>query len=141
MSWYGRRHRGWKQRVKYVKKSEKKSAESLASDEEGFKGDWFNEEEFKKQFVGTFDYKEAKDSYFETYSHFEIHETMLKDQIRTGSYMDACLKNPDQFKDKIVLDIGCGTGILSIFAAKAGAAHVYGVDNAEIVDFVKFIYI
>ncbi len=35
--------------------------------------------------------------------------------------------------------MGCGTGILSIFAAKAGAKHVYGVDNANIANFAKKI--
>jgi protein arginine N-methyltransferase 1 len=52
---------------------------------------------------------------------------MLKDTVRTGSYRAAILSNPHLFKDKTVLDVGCGTGILSMFAAKAGASHVVGV--------------
>jgi protein arginine N-methyltransferase 1 len=41
---------------------------------------------------------------------------MLKDSVRTNAYMDAIINNPELFKGKIVLDIGSGTGILSIFA-------------------------
>ncbi len=41
---------------------------------------------------------------------------MLKDTIRTKAYMNAIMDNPHLFKDKIVLDIGSGTGVLSIFA-------------------------
>lgn len=41
---------------------------------------------------------------------------MLKDTIRTKAYMKAITKNSELFKDKIVMDVGSGTGILSIFA-------------------------
>ena len=79
------------------------------------------------------------DYYFGSYSHFYIHEEMLKDKIRTESYQKAIENNPEDFKDKIVLDIGAGTGILSIFAARAGAKHVYAVENAEIALFAREI--
>ena len=53
---------------------------------------------------------------------------MLRDNVRTLSYRDAMLHNKHLFRGKVVLDVGCGTGILSMFAAKAGAARVIGVD-------------
>jgi type I protein arginine methyltransferase len=73
-----------------------------------------------------------EDPYFYSYSHYGIHEEMIKDKVRTESYMNAMIQNPQLFADKVVLDIGCGTGILSIFAARAGARHVYGIDAADI---------
>ena len=69
----------------------------------------------------------SKDYYFDSYAHFGIHEEMLKDEVRTLSYRSSIYQNRHLFKDKIVLDVGCGTGILSMFAAKAGAKHIYGV--------------
>lgn len=38
-----------------------------------------------------------------------------------------------------MLDIGAGTGILSIFAARSGAKHVYAIENAEIAYFAEEI--
>lgn len=69
----------------------------------------------------------SKDYYFDSYAHHGIHEEMLKDEVRTGSYKNAILLNRHIFKDKVVLDVGCGTGILCMFAAQAGAKHVIGV--------------
>ena len=82
----------------------------------------------------------------------------MKDEVRTLTYRyeyhichslviltDICLyrnsmwHNKHLFKNKVVLDVGCGTGILSMFAAKAGAAKVIGVDMSSIVDYAKKI--
>merc|ERR1719163_2198225 len=70
--------------------------------------------------------------YFTSYDHHGIHEEMLKDEVRTRSYRDAIYQNSHIFKDKVVLDVGCGTGILSMFAARAGARKVYGVECSSI---------
>lgn len=80
------------------------------------------------------DLREDEESlYFSSYGHYGIHEEMLKDKVRTESYRDFMYHNPHIFKDKVVLDVGCGTGILSMFAARAGAKHVIGVDQSEII--------
>lgn len=58
---------------------------------------------------------------------------MLKDDVRTNAYKNAIYQNSHLFRDKVVLDIGCGTGILSMFAAKAGAKCIYAVDMSDII--------
>ena len=63
---------------------------------------------------------------------------MLKDAVRTESYRDAILRNPAWFgsgeanSGKVVLDVGCGTGILSLFAATAGARAVIALDASNV---------
>jgi len=81
----------------------------------------------------------SKDYYFDSYGHFGIHEEMLKDEVRTLTYRNSMYNNAHLFKDKIVLDVGCGTGILCMFAKKAGAKHVYGIDMSSIIDHAKTI--
>ena len=81
-----------------------------------------------------------QDYYFGSYSHFNIHEEMLKDKARTDAYKNAIEKNVHLFEGKTVLDIGTGTGILSLFAVKYGKAKkVYAVDNADIAYFAMDI--
>ncbi|TPX34234.1 hypothetical protein SmJEL517_g03080 [Synchytrium microbalum] len=82
---------------------------------------------------------EEVDYYFGSYAETEIHESMLKDRVRTESYRDFMYDNKDLFKDKIVLDVGCGTGILSMFAARAGARQVFAIDNSPIIEKAKKI--
>ncbi|XP_071345586.1 protein arginine N-methyltransferase 3 [Trachinotus anak] len=77
--------------------------------------------------------EDEDEAYFSSYGHYGIHEEMLKDKVRTESYRNFMYRNPEVFRDKVVLDVGCGTGILSMFAARSGAKKVIAVDQSEII--------
>lgn len=64
---------------------------------------------------------------------------MLKDEVRTLTYRNSMFHNRHLFKDKVVLDVGSGTGILCMFAAKAGAKRVIGVSQRAFHLLVSFL--
>ena len=112
------------------------------ANEKGFtkREEWFDEKQYSKDLCAKMSFNSNTDYYYGSYSHFNIHEEMLKDKARTDAYKNAIERNVHLFEGKTVLDIGTGTGILSLFAVKYGKAKkVYAVDNADIADFAKFI--
>jgi histone-arginine methyltransferase CARM1 len=56
---------------------------------------------------------------------------MMQDYIRTSTYQRAIFENYQDFAGKIVLDVGAGSGILSFFAAHAGAKRVYAIEASS----------
>ncbi|KAK4373447.1 hypothetical protein RND71_008831 [Anisodus tanguticus] len=88
-----------------------------------------DEEEREKPATPCTDFDTA---YFHSYAHVGIHEEMIKDRVRTDSYRNAIFQHQNFIAGKVVVDVGCGTGILSIFCAQAGARRVYAVDASDI---------
>ena len=56
---------------------------------------------------------------------------MLADHQRMAAYHSAILGNQDVFRDKVVMDIGTGSGILAVWAAQAGARKVYAIEYTD----------
>jgi len=73
--------------------------------------------------------QQVDEDYFKSYDALQVHELMLKDKPRVLAYQQAILKNAKDFAGKVVLDVGTGTGILSLFAVRdGGAKKVYAVE-------------
>jgi len=60
------------------------------------------------------------------FDYLRCHKTLVADRKRVLSYKKAIDKNVK--KGDVILDLGCGTGILSFFAARKNAKKIYAVD-------------
>ncbi|GJP32004.1 hypothetical protein CLOM_g16552, partial [Closterium sp. NIES-68] len=75
--------------------------------------------------------------YFHYYGQLLHQQNMLQDYVRTGTYYAAVLENRADFEGKIVVDVGAGSGILSLFAARAGAKHVYAIEASNMAHYAS----
>ena len=67
----------------------------------------------------------------------DIHQLMLEDTVRTSSFERAIREVVHE--GSRVLDFGCGTGILALFAARAGARRVFAVDRSPFIHMARAI--
>eukprot|EP00535_Pseudo-nitzschia_heimii_P001933 CAMPEP_0197178718 /NCGR_PEP_ID=MMETSP1423-20130617/3921_1 /TAXON_ID=476441 /ORGANISM="Pseudo-nitzschia heimii, Strain UNC1101" /LENGTH=492 /DNA_ID=CAMNT_0042628521 /DNA_START=65 /DNA_END=1543 /DNA_ORIENTATION=- len=78
--------------------------------------------------------RKAKDFelYFSAYGELHHQKDMLTDTHRMDSYYTAIMANAEvAFRDKVVMDVGTGSGILAVWAAKAGAKKVYAIEYTD----------
>ncbi|XP_058203215.1 probable histone-arginine methyltransferase 1.3 isoform X3 [Rhododendron vialii] len=73
--------------------------------------------------------------YFHYYGQLLHQQNMLQDYVRTGTFYAAIIENRADFVGRVVVDVGAGSGILSLFAAQAGAKHVYAVEASEMAEY------
>ncbi|XP_067635154.1 protein arginine N-methyltransferase 1-B-like [Eurosta solidaginis] len=81
----------------------------------------------------------SRDFQKDTNAHVEVIAEQLKDFCCINFFQAAIMHNKHLFRGRTVLDISCGVGILSLFAAKAGAAHIYAVDSSNALDYTEQI--
>ncbi|GIL85408.1 hypothetical protein Vretimale_10629 [Volvox reticuliferus] len=71
-------------------------------------------------------------AYFRHWDDPAMHQPLLQDRVLTAAWRDAlAAAPPGALEGRVVLEVGCGLGLLSMMAAKAGAARVIAVDGSE----------
>ncbi|XP_058000950.1 probable histone-arginine methyltransferase 1.4 isoform X1 [Hevea brasiliensis] len=90
----------------------------------------------KSKFDNKIEASSAK-MYFHYYGQLLHQQNMLQDYVRTGTYYAAVIENRADFFGRVVVDVGAGSGILSLFAAQAGAKHVYAVEASEMAEYAR----
>ena len=78
-----------------------------------------------------YEYNKSPFFVFQFYGYLSQQQNMMQDYIRTSTYQRAMLDNCIDFADKVVLDVGAGSGILSFFAVQAGARKVYAIEASS----------
>ncbi|KAI4588936.1 hypothetical protein MJG53_003344, partial [Ovis ammon polii x Ovis aries] len=99
--------------------------------------------------------------YFEFYDCLSQQQNVMRDFVMTATYHRAILQNHTDFRnirlstagtsnvdvfvlistlqdEKVVLDVGCGSGILSFFAVQAGALRVYAVEAGSVAQYAEW---
>uniref|UniRef100_A0A7S4R913 type I protein arginine methyltransferase n=1 Tax=Alexandrium monilatum TaxID=311494 RepID=A0A7S4R913_9DINO len=80
--------------------------------------------------------------FFESYADLAIHEEMLKDTPRVEAYRRAIERHGPEWAqrgDVTVVDVGSGTGLLAVLAARAGAQRVIAVEASRLAYFLRQI--
>ncbi|XP_077436438.1 protein arginine N-methyltransferase 2 isoform X2 [Vanacampus margaritifer] len=78
------------------------------------------------------------EEYYFTYGTLNLHLEMLSDKSRTEAYRRVIVNNSASLHGKVVMDLGCGTGIMSLFCAQlARPAAVYAVEASSMVQHTR----
>ncbi len=86
-------------------------------------------------FLSTPGEEDETPAFFNAFANINIHRAMLDDRERLGKYRQAIEEKVK--KGDRVIDAGTGSGILAMYAARAGAAKVFAIDNSQFISLTE----